>query len=57
MKIYNITQTAKKLGIARQGLYYWIKKGWAKPKRNYCNYPIFTEEDIKKLKKWHKELT
>ncbi len=57
MKQYNITQTAKKLGLSRIGLYYWIKKGWAKPRRNHCNYPIFTEEDIKILKKWHKELT
>ena len=56
MKTYNITQTVKKLGLTRQGFYYWIKKGWVKPRRNYCNYPIFTEEDIKKIKKWKAKL-
>ena len=52
MKRYNITQAAKELGVARQTLYYWIKKGWIKPKRDYRNYPVFTEEDIKNIKKW-----
>jgi len=52
MKRYNITQAAKELGVARQTLYYWIKKGWIKPKRDYRNYPVFTEEDIENIKKW-----
>lgn len=56
MKNYNITQTAKKLHISRQGFYYWIKKGWVKPRRNHCNYPIFTKKDIKKIKEWRVEL-
>ena len=25
---YNLTQAAKILQVTRQGLYYWIKKGW-----------------------------
>ncbi len=40
------------MGVPRQTIYYWIKKGWIKPKRDYRNYPVFTEEDIKKIKKW-----
>ena len=56
MKIYNASQAAKELCITRQGLYYWIKKGWVKPRRDYKNYPVFTEEDIRKIKKWKNTL-
>jgi len=52
MKIYNLTYLANELGVPRQTIYYWIKKGWIRPKRDYRNYPVFTEEDIKKIKKW-----
>ncbi len=52
MKRYNASEAAKELGVARQTLYYWIKKGWVKPKRDYRNYPVFTEKDIKKIKEW-----
>jgi transcriptional regulator with PAS, ATPase and Fis domain len=55
-KIYNMTQTAKVLGVHRETLYYWIKKGWVKPKRDYRNYPIFTVLDIENLIKWKKTL-
>ncbi len=56
-KRYNITHTAKELGITRQTLYNWIEKGWVKPKRDYRNYPVFTKEDIKSIEKWRSELT
>jgi len=56
MERYNITQAAKELGVARQTLYYWIKKGWVKPKRDYRNYPVFTEEDIRSIQKWRNTL-
>ena len=51
-KRYNLTQTAKILGIHRETLYYWTKKGWIKPKRDYRNYPVFTVLDIENLIKW-----
>ncbi len=51
-KRYNLTQTAKIVGIHRETLYYWIKKGWIKPKRDYRNYPIFTVLDIESMMKW-----
>ena len=34
-KRYNLSKAAKELGLTRQGLYYWIKKGWVKPKRDF----------------------
>ena len=49
---YNLTQTAQVLGIHRQTLYYWIKKGWIKPQRDYRHYPVFTVLDIENLIKW-----
>ena len=52
MKVYNLTHLAKIMEVPRQTIYYWIKKGWIKPKRDYKNYPVFTAEDIKKIKKW-----
>jgi len=55
-KRYNLTQAAGILGVHRQTLYYWIKKGWIKPKRDCRNYPAFTGEDIKKIKKWRNYL-
>lgn len=55
-KRYNITHTAKQLGITRQTLYNWIEKGWVKPKRDYRDYPVFTKEDIKNIEKWRQEL-
>ncbi len=51
-KRYNLTQTARVLGVHRETLYYWIKKGWIKPKRDYRNYPVFTVLDIEKLIEW-----
>jgi len=56
MERYNVTHAAKKLGVARQTLYNWIEKGWVKPKRDYRNYPVFTDEDIQKIKKWQSML-
>lgn len=50
---YNLTQVvAQALGVHRQTLYYWIKKGWIKPRRDYRNYPVFTVLDIQRLKQW-----
>ena len=51
-KIYNMTELAEKLNISRQAIYKWIKKGWIKPKRDYRDYPVFTEEEVKKIIKW-----
>ena len=51
-KKYNMTQVAGILGVHRQTLYYWIKKGWLKPKRDYRNYPVYTVLDIENIIKW-----
>lgn len=56
MKRYNISRAAKELKVVRQTLYNWIEKGWIKPKRDYRNYPIFTAEDVEKIKKWRDKL-
>ncbi|MBU0683962.1 MAG: MerR family transcriptional regulator [Candidatus Omnitrophica bacterium] len=52
IKRYNLTQTARILKLHRQTLYYWIKKGWCKPRRDYRGYPVFTVLDIENLMKW-----
>lgn len=53
---YNMREAAKELGVTRQTLYYWFKKGWIKPKRDYRDYPVFTTEDISSIKKWQAAL-
>lgn len=55
-KRYNMREAAKELGVTRQTLYYWFKKGWVKPKRDYRNFPVFTKDDLIKINKWHEEL-
>ena len=55
-KRYNMREAAKELGVTRQTLYYWMKKGWIKPRRDYRNYPVFTKDDIKKIEKWRNTL-
>jgi len=52
LKRYNLSQAAKVLNVPRQSLYYWIKKGWIKPWRDYRRYPVFTVLDIEGLIKW-----
>ena len=55
-KRYNMREAAKELGVTRQTFYYWFKKGWVKPKRDYRNFPVFTITDIKKIKEWKDRL-
>ncbi|MDP2927625.1 MAG: MerR family transcriptional regulator [Candidatus Omnitrophota bacterium] len=52
IKRYNMTQTARILAVSRGTLYYWIKKDWIKPKRDYRGYPVFTTLDIENIIKW-----
>jgi DNA-binding transcriptional MerR regulator len=55
-KIYNMTELAEKLGVPRQTIYYWIEKGWVKPRRDYRDYPVFTEEDVEGIMDWKKTI-
>jgi DNA-binding NtrC family response regulator len=55
-RIYNMTQVAVILGVHRQTLYYWIRKGWLKPKRDYRNYPVYTVLDIENIIKWRNSI-
>lgn len=54
---YNLTQTAKILQVTRQGLYYWMKKGWLKARRDNRGYPVFTVFDIERIIKWRDGLS
>ena len=53
---YNLTQAAKIVQVTRQGLYYWMKKGWVKPWRDHRGYPVFTVFDIERIMKWRDTL-
>ena len=52
LKRYNLSQAARIRDVPRQSLYYWIKKGWVKPRRDCRRYPVFTVFDIEKIIKW-----
>lgn len=56
MKIYNVSHASKKIGVSRQTLHAWIRKSWVKPKKDYRDYPVFSEEDVKNIIAWRKEL-
>lgn len=56
MKTYSMTETAKMLGVHRQTMINWIRKGWVKPKRDYKDWPVFTEECIAKIRAWRETL-
>ena len=51
-KLYNMTEVAKELGVHRQTVNYWRRKGWIKVKKDYRGLPVLTQEDIKKIKDW-----
>ena len=48
-KVYNIPRTAEILGVHERTVRYWIRKKWITPQYDYRNYPVFTDEDIKKI--------
>jgi ribosomal protein S26 len=56
IKRYNMIQAARILQVSRGTLYYWIKKGWIRSKRDYRGYPVFTTLDIEKIIKWKSKL-
>ena len=56
MKKYTMTEAAKILGVHRQTMIHWVRRGWIEPKRDYRNWPVFTEKCIKKIKEWRKTL-
>ena len=53
---YNIFRTAEKLGVHERTVRYWMRKGWIKARRDYRNYPVFTDEDIEKINEWRSTL-
>lgn len=55
-KKYNLTQASRILQVHRQTIYYWIKKKWVKPKRDFKGYPVFTVLDIERLIEWKNRL-
>ena len=56
MKTYSMTETAKLLGVHRQTMINWIRRGWVKHKRDYKDWPVFTDECIAKIKDWRETL-
>jgi len=49
IKRYNMVQAARILQVSRGTLYYWIKRGWIKPRRDHIGYPVFTTLDIENI--------
>jgi len=51
-KLYNMSEAARELGVHRQTLVYWRKKGWVKARKDYRDLPVFTQEDLERIKQW-----
>ena len=56
MKKYTMTEAAKILGVHRQTMIHWVRRGWIEPKRDYRNWPVFTDKCIKEIKAWRDKL-
>ncbi|MDD5518550.1 MAG: MerR family transcriptional regulator [Candidatus Omnitrophica bacterium] len=56
LRVFSITETANILKVHRTTIYFWLKKGWVKVKRDYRNLPVFTEQDIDKINLWRNTL-
>lgn len=56
IQYHNIFRTAELLGVHERTVRYWIKKKWITPRRDYRNYPVFTDEDIRKIEQWRSTL-
>ena len=50
VKSYNVMEAASLFGVHERTVRYWIRKGWIKVKRDYRNFPVFTPQDILKIK-------
>lgn len=55
-KTYNVFQAAKFFKVHERTVRFWIRKGWIKVKRDYRNFPVFTVQDIRRIKKWRSTL-
>ena len=55
-KSYNVMEAAILLGVHERTVRYWVRKGWIKARRDYRDFPVFTKQDIRKLKKWRSTL-
>lgn len=53
---YSMTEAAKILGVHRQTMINWVRKGWITPKRDYRNWPVFTDQCLADIKEWHNTL-
>ena len=42
-------EVAQELGVHRQTINYWRRKGWLRVKRDYKGWPVLTEKDINKV--------
>ncbi|MFN2453463.1 MAG: MerR family transcriptional regulator [Pyrinomonadaceae bacterium] len=50
-------EAAKRIGVTKNTLFRWEKKGLINPaKRDRNNYCVYTSEDIEKIKKWKNEI-
>lgn len=47
-----VGELAKQLGVHRQTVQFWIRKKWIPVRRDYRGWPVFTVEDIEKIKSW-----
>lgn len=53
MVFYRTAEVAEKVGVTKETLYKWLRKGKIpEPDRDYLNYRIWTEADIRNCLKY-----
>ena len=55
-KSFNVMEAARLIGVHERTVRYWLRKNWIKARRDYRNFPVFTPQDILKIKKWRVKL-
>lgn len=49
-------ELASHLGVHRQSVQYWLRKRWIPAHRDYRGWPVFTKEDVEKIKQWRQQI-
>ncbi len=51
-KTIGVGALASQLGVHRQTIQYWLRKKWIPFNRDYRGWPVFTPEDVQRIKQW-----
>lgn len=51
-KTIGVGALASELGVHRQTIQYWLRKKWIPFNRDYRGWPVFTPDDVERIRQW-----